>query len=69
MKKLNAVLSATAVVAMLSQSATHAAFAAPVLEPATQHFIDALAAKNAPPIYTLSPPTRAMCLPAHRPSR
>lgn len=56
MKKLNALLSATAVVAMLSQSATHAAFAAPVLEPATQHFIDTLTAKNAPPIYTLSPP-------------
>lgn len=56
MKKLNAAVVATAVAAaVLSQSAVHAAPAAPVLEPATQQFIDGLAAKNLPPIYTLSP--------------
>jgi acetyl esterase len=37
------------------QSAAGAASAAPVLEPTTQKFIDALAAAGGPPIYTLSP--------------
>lgn len=32
-----------------------AAAAAPVLERATQHFIDALAAASGPPSYTLTP--------------
>ncbi|SPB15107.1 alpha/beta hydrolase [Caballeronia novacaledonica] len=56
MTKLKAALIATAVAtAVLTQSAAHAQSAAPVLEPATQHFIDTLAASKAPPIYTLSP--------------
>jgi acetyl esterase len=37
------------------KSAAAAGSAAPVLEPATQKFIDALAAAGGPPIYTLSP--------------
>jgi acetyl esterase len=37
------------------QSAAGAESAAPVLEPTTQKFIDALAAAGGPPIYTLSP--------------
>ncbi|WP_250533023.1 alpha/beta hydrolase [Caballeronia sp. AZ10_KS36] len=53
MKKLKATLLATAVAtAVLAHTA---ADAAPVLEPTTQQFIDTLAAKNGPPIYTLSP--------------
>lgn len=56
MKKLGAAVLATAVAsAVLAQPAAHAQSAAPVLEPATQRFIDTLAANNAPPIYTLSP--------------
>ncbi|SAL64771.1 esterase/lipase/thioesterase [Caballeronia arvi] len=56
MKKLKAAAIATAVAtAVLAQSAAHAQSSAPVLEPVTQQFIDALAAKNVPPIYTLSP--------------
>jgi acetyl esterase/lipase len=34
---------------------SHASFADPVLEPATQKFIDGLVAAGGPPIYTLSP--------------
>jgi acetyl esterase len=37
------------------QSAAGADSSAPVLEPTTQKFIDALAAAGGPPIYTLSP--------------
>src|ERR1700712_5343935 len=53
MFKLRYLAIASAVAATLTASAI--AQAAPVLEPATQHFIDALAAKKGPPIYTLSP--------------
>jgi len=53
MKKLKTAIIASAVATAVF---AHAAVdAAPVLEPATQQFIDALAASNAPPIYTLSP--------------
>jgi acetyl esterase len=38
-----------------SKSAAGAGSAAPVLEPTTQKFIDALAAAGGPPLYTLSP--------------
>ncbi|BAO85395.1 MULTISPECIES: alpha/beta hydrolase [Caballeronia] len=56
MKELKAAVIAAAVAtAVWAQPAAHAQSAAPVLEPATQRFIDALAAKNLPPIYTLSP--------------
>jgi acetyl esterase len=46
---------ATQAAAALALSASLAAHAAPVLEPATQAFIDALAAHGGAPIYTLSP--------------
>ncbi|AET88187.1 putative exported lipase/esterase [Burkholderia sp. YI23] len=48
-------MAAAVATAVWAQPAAHAQSAAPVLEPATQRFIDALAAKNLPPIYTLSP--------------
>jgi acetyl esterase len=41
--------------AMVSATLTTSVSAAPVLEPSTQSFIDALAAQSGPPIYTLSP--------------
>jgi len=53
MKKLKTAIIASAVATAVFAHA--AADAAPVLEPATQQFIDALAASNASPIYTLSP--------------
>jgi acetyl esterase len=53
MFKLKSLAIASAVAATLTASAI--AQAAPVLEPATQQFIDALTAKKGPPIYTLSP--------------
>ena len=53
MFKLRYLAIASAVAATLTASAI--AQAAPVLEPATQQFIDALAAQKGPPIYTLSP--------------
>jgi acetyl esterase len=37
------------------KSAAGAGSAAPVLEPTTQNFVDALTAAGGPPIYTLSP--------------
>ncbi|BAN22113.1 alpha/beta hydrolase [Caballeronia insecticola] len=55
MKQRNAAVLAIAVAAVLSYSAAQAETRAPVPEPTTQHFIDALAASKAPPIYTLSP--------------
>jgi len=53
MFKLKSLAIASAVAATLTASAI--AQAAPVLEPATQQFIDALTAQKGPPIYTLSP--------------
>ncbi|MEA3115143.1 MAG: acetyl esterase [Caballeronia sp.] len=53
MYKLKSFAIVSAVAALLG--ATVAAQAAPVLEPATQQFIDALTAQKGPPIYTLSP--------------
>jgi acetyl esterase len=52
MYKLKSFAVVSAVAALVGASA--AAQAAPVLEPATQQFIDALTAQKGPPIYTLS---------------
>jgi acetyl esterase len=48
-------MTATAYAAPIEGPVTTAASAAPVLEPSTQAFIDALIAHGGPPIYTLSP--------------
>jgi acetyl esterase len=53
MNLLKSAAIASAVVAVFALQAE--AQAAPVLEPATQQFIDALTAQKGPPIYTLSP--------------
>jgi acetyl esterase len=53
MNKLKSAVAVAAIAAVVLGSAV--AHAAPVLEPTTQSFIDALAAKKGPPIYTLSP--------------
>ena len=69
MFKLRYLAIASAVAATLTASAI--AQAAPVLEPATQQFIDALAAQKGPPIYTLSPlmPATSWPEPRRSPSR
>ncbi|MGF6553042.1 acetyl esterase [Paraburkholderia youngii] len=51
MRKMNAVAIGAAASALFATSV----LAAPVLEPGTQQFIDALSAHAGPPIYTLSP--------------
>lgn len=55
MNKLKSTVAAAALALATATFATEAKADAPVLEPATQNFINALAAANGPAIYTLTP--------------